>query len=107
MLNANDDSVYADFHFSQVQENNEATSGSGKSMSDQAKALLNDKDSSDPLKGLTVVNPDEFLLGQILQFPIQWISAHFGSQKQTQTATNILLAMLQQHRLKTSAKSRL
>lgn len=65
VLNANDDSVYADFHFSQVQKDNEASSGSGKSMSDNAKDLLNDKDSSNPLEGLSVVNPDEFLLGQI------------------------------------------
>lgn len=62
VLNANDDSVYADFHFSQVQKDNEASSGSGKSMSDNAKDLLNDKDSSNPLEGLSVVNPDEFLL---------------------------------------------
>lgn len=42
MFNANDDSVYADFHFSQAQENDDTTSGSGKSMNDKAEDILND-----------------------------------------------------------------
>ncbi len=55
MFNANDDSVYADFHFSQAQENDDTTSGSGKSMNDKAEEILNNDDSTNPLEGLTVV----------------------------------------------------
>lgn len=65
VFNANADSVYADFHFSQAQENDDTTSGSGKSMNDKAEEILNNDASTNPLEGLTVVNPDEFLLGQI------------------------------------------
>lgn len=65
VFNANDDSVYADFHFSQAQENDDTTSGSGKSMNDKAEDILNDDGTTNPLGGLTVVNPGEFLLGQI------------------------------------------
>lgn len=55
MLNANDDGVYADFHFSQAQENDDTTSGSGKSMNDKAEEILNNDGSTNPLEGLTVV----------------------------------------------------
>lgn len=56
MFNANDDSVYADFHFSQAQKDDDTTSGSGKSMNDKAEDILNDDGTTNPLGGLTVVN---------------------------------------------------
>lgn len=65
VLNANDDSVYADFHFSQVQGDDDTTSGTNKSMENMASDILNDDNTTNPLEGLSVVNPDEFLLGQI------------------------------------------
>lgn len=55
MFNANDDSVYADFHFSQAQKDDDTTSGSGKSMNDKAEDILNDDGTTNPLGGLTVV----------------------------------------------------
>lgn len=65
VANANSDQVYADFHFSNVPNNDGTSSGSNDSMSKRAEKDLNDENSSNPLAGYSVINPDEFLFGQI------------------------------------------
>lgn len=67
VANANDDKVYADFNFSQVSSTDKTTSGTTKTMQEQAEDLLNDSATDNPLSGFSFVRPEELLIGQINQ----------------------------------------
>ncbi|MGN0470783.1 MAG: hypothetical protein ACI4GV_07715, partial [Acutalibacteraceae bacterium] len=65
VANANDDKTYADFNFSQVSSGDGATSGTTKTMQEQANDIANDTSTDNPLAGYTFVRPEELLIGQI------------------------------------------
>lgn len=65
VANANDDKTYADFNFSQVSSSDSTTSGTTKTMQEQAQDLLDDESTDNPLSGYTFVRPEELLIGQI------------------------------------------
>lgn len=65
VANANDDKTYADFNFSQVSSSDQTTSGTTKTMQEQAQDILDDDSTDNPLSGYTFVRPEELLIGQI------------------------------------------
>ncbi|MDO5124330.1 MAG: FG-GAP-like repeat-containing protein [Eubacteriales bacterium] len=65
VANANEDSLYADFKFSQVSSSDKTTSGTTKTMEDKAEDILNDTASDNPLAGYSFARPKELLIAQI------------------------------------------